>query len=43
MTSTTRQATDRAQIDFVDLGEHHLHAHGPATAVYRATRNTDAI
>lgn len=37
----TRQATDRAQIDFVDLGEHHLHGDGPPTAIYSAYRIAD--
>lgn len=40
-TSATRQATDRGQIEFVDLGEHRLHADGPPTALHRAYRVTD--
>ena len=40
-TSATRQATDRAQIDFVDLGKHRLHGNAPPTALYRAYRVTD--
>lgn len=40
-TSATRQATDHAQIDFVDLGEHRLGAEAPPTVLYRAYRVAD--
>ncbi|MEV4422142.1 adenylate/guanylate cyclase domain-containing protein [Patulibacter sp. NPDC049589] len=40
-TSSTRQATDRGQIDFIGIGEHTLHDAGPPVSLYRAQRVTD--
>lgn len=40
-TSATRQATDRGQLEFLDLGERRLHGDGPPTALHRAYRVTD--
>ncbi|MSW72222.1 MAG: hypothetical protein F2829_19430 [Actinobacteria bacterium] len=40
-TSATRQATDRGQLEFLDLGDHRLHGDGPPTALHRAYRVTD--
>lgn len=40
-TSSTRQATDRGQIDFIGIGEHALHDTGAPTSLYRAQRVTD--
>lgn len=43
VTASTRQATDRGQVDFVGLGEHPLYQHGAPTALYRAHRVTDNV
>lgn len=40
-TSATRQATDRGQLEFVDLGARRLHGDGPPTTLHRAYRVTD--
>lgn len=40
-TSATRQAADRGQLDFVDLGDRRLHGDGLSTTLHRAYRVTD--
>ncbi|MGE4427160.1 MAG: hypothetical protein AB7G37_11975 [Solirubrobacteraceae bacterium] len=40
-TSSTRQATDRGQIDFIGVGEHALHDTDARVTLYRAQRVTD--
>lgn len=40
-TSSTRQATDRGQVDFVGIGEHVLDGSSEPVTLYRARRVTD--
>lgn len=40
-TATTRQSTDRGQIDFIGIGEHTLRGAPAPIALYRAQRVTD--